>query len=113
MNNTNENLKIVSPNNQLHLYGYEYYFNYFIKLYEKNKLPNTILLSGQKGSGKATFAYHFINYLLSHNEQNKYSVNNFTINPENRGYKNLCNHTHPNFFCSIIMVARKILKLRM
>ena len=82
MNNTNENLKIVSPNNQLHLYGYEYYFNYFIKLYEKNKLPNTILLSGQKGSGKATFAYHFINYLLSQDEENKYSLDK-TRDPPN------------------------------
>ena len=71
---------------------------HFIKLFHKSKLPNTILLSGLKGSGKATFAYHFINYLLSYNEKNKYSVNNFTINPDNKSYKSLCNFTHPNFF---------------
>ena len=53
-----------SPKNQLILYGYEYYFDLFIKLFHANKFPNTILLSGQKGSGKSTFAYHFINYLL-------------------------------------------------
>lgn len=97
MTNTNENLEILSPKNQLHLYGYQYYFNFFIKLYQKNKLPNTILLSGLKGSGKATFAYHFINYLLSYNEQNKYSVNNFTINPDNKSYKRVCSNIHPNF----------------
>jgi DNA polymerase-3 subunit delta' len=93
----NENLEIILPKNQLHLFGYEYYFNSFINLYQKNKLPNTILLSGPEGSGKATFAYHFINYLLSHNEKNEYSVENFTINPDNKSYKNLCNNTHPNF----------------
>jgi len=93
----NENLEIVLPKNQLHLFGYEYYFNSFINLYQKNKLPNTILLSGPEGSGKATFAYHFINYLLSHNEKNEYSVENFTINPDNKSYKNLCNNTHSNF----------------
>ena len=98
MTNTNENLEILLPKNQLQLYGYERYFDFFVKLFHKNKLPNVILLSGQKGSGKATFAYHFINYLLSYNEQNKYSVSNFTINSENKSYKNLCNHTHPNFF---------------
>jgi len=97
MTKTDENLEIVLPKNQLRLYGYEYYFNSFIKLYKKNKLPNTILLSGPQGSGKATFAYHFINYLLSYTEQNKYSLDNFSINANNKSYKNLCNFTHPNF----------------
>ena len=41
------------------------YLNEFIKLYEKNKFPNKILLSGQKGIGKSTMAYHLINYILS------------------------------------------------
>lgn len=98
MINTNENFGIVRPKNQLHLYGYEYYFNSFIKLYQKNKLPSAILLSGAKGSGKATFAYHFVNYLLSHKkEENVYSLNNFTISADNRSYRNVCNNTHPNF----------------
>ena len=92
------NTEILSPKNQLQLVGYEDYFNAFIKLFHKSKLPNTILLSGLKGSGKATFAYHFINYLLSYEEQNKYSVNNFSIDPDNKSYKSLCNFTHPNFF---------------
>ena len=93
----NENLEIILPKNQLHLFGYEYYFNSFINLFQKNKLPNTILLSGPEGSGKATFAYHFINYLLSHNEKYEYSVENFAINSDNKSYKNLFNNTHPNF----------------
>jgi len=98
MNIDTENIEILSPKNQLQLFGYDDYFNSFIKLFHKNKLPNTILLSGLKGSGKATFAYHFINYLLSYKEQNKYSTNNFTIHPDNKSYKSLCNNTHPNFF---------------
>jgi len=93
-----ENVEILSPKNQLQLFGYDDYFNSFIKLFHKNKLPNTILLSGLKGYGKATFAYHFINYLFSYKEQDKYSVSNFTINPDNKSYKSLCNYTHPNFF---------------
>ena len=98
MVNTTENLEILSPINQLNLYGYKSYFDFFIKLFNKNKLPNTILLSGLKGIGKATFVYHFINYLFSYNENNKYSVLDHTINPENRSYKNLSNYIHPNFF---------------
>ena len=98
MNIDVKSTEILPPKNQLQLFGYEDYFGSFIKLFNKNKLPNTILLSGLKGSGKATFAYHFINYILSYGEQNKYSVSNFTINPDNRSYINLCNNTHPNFF---------------
>ena len=97
MININENFGIKSPKNQIRLFGYEYYFNSFAELYHKNKLPNTILLSGAKGSGKATFAYHFINYLLSFNENDKYLIDNFSINPDNKSYKNLCNYTHTNF----------------
>ena len=93
-----ENLEILSPKNQLQLFGYDDYFNSFIKLFNKNKLPNTILLSGLKGSGKATFTYHFINYLFSYREQDKYSVSNFAISSDNKSYKRLCNNIHPNFF---------------
>ena len=57
----------------------KYYFNFFDKLYQKNKLPNSILLSGNKGLGKATFAYHFINFLLSQGEENKYIKKNFQL----------------------------------
>ena len=60
-----ENIEILSSKNQLSLFGYESYFNSFVKLYKKNELPNVILLNGPKGLGKATFAYHFINYILS------------------------------------------------
>ena len=98
MKTSSENAEILVPKKQLYLFGYQNYFNSFIKLFDKNKLPNTILLSGQKGSGKATFAYHLINYLLSYNEKDKYSLENFTINPDNKSYKDLCDYIHPNFF---------------
>ena len=91
-------LEILPPKNQLRLFGYNKYFNSLAKLFKIGKLPNTILLSGLKGSGKATFSYHFINYLLSYNKSNKYLINDFTINENNLDYKNICNYIHPNFF---------------
>ena len=56
---------ILLSKNQINLFGYEHYFASLTSLFKKKKLPNTILLNGQKGSGKATFVYHFINYILS------------------------------------------------
>ena len=98
MNLVEEKENILKPKNQLLLYGYKYYFDLFVKLYQKNSLPNSILLTGPKGAGKATFIYHFINYLLSLDEKNKYSLNDFTINPSNKSYNLLLNNVHNNFF---------------
>ena len=94
----NENLEMVLPKNQFKLFGYEYYFNSFINLYQKDRLPNAILLSGPKGSGKATFAYHFVNSILSKGEINEYSIKDHEINKDNFSYNRIISNTHPNFF---------------
>ena len=49
-------------------------------------MPPKILLSGKKGMGKSTLAYHIINYILSENEEFKYDVNKLTINVENKSF---------------------------
>ena len=91
-------MEILTSKSQLNLFGYDKLFNSFIMLHKKNKLPNVMLLSGCKGLGKSTFAYHFINYLLSDKEENNYLVENFKINPSNSSYKLIQNNIHPNFF---------------
>ena len=87
----------LSPINQIELYGFEDYFFEFIRLIEENRLPNKILLSGQKGLGKATFSYHLINYVLSLNEEFKYDNKNLVIHPENHSFKTVVNKSNPNF----------------
>ena len=91
-------MEILTSKSQLNLFGYDKLFNSFITLHKKNKLPNVMLLSGSKGLGKSTFAYHFINYLLSDKEESNYLVENFKINPNNSSYKLIQNDIHPNFF---------------
>ena len=98
MKKNNNSIEIIDPKNQLNLFEYHNYFASLLKLYQKNKLSNVILLNGPKGIGKTTFAYHFINYLLSINEDNSYSISDYKINNENTSYKLLLNGTHPNFF---------------
>ena len=96
--NFSKKKEIIEPRNQLNLYGYDNYFHSFKNLHEKNKLPSVILLSGPKGLGKSTFAYHFINFILSHGEENEYSLKNFKINTDNPTFRFIQNGTHPNFF---------------
>jgi len=83
--------------NQKNLYGLENEFYEFVKLYNNKKLPNKILLSGQKGIGKCTLSYHLINFILSKNEKFSYSLENFTINQENKSFKLIQNGSNPNF----------------
>ncbi len=94
-------------NNQTKLYGLESFFNELKNLYDKDKLPNKILLSGLKGIGKCTLAYHLINYVLSIDEENSYNFEGYTINSENRSYKLLQNHTNPNFYLVDVSFDKK------
>ena len=91
-------IDILKPQNQLQIFGFDKYFNLFINLFNSKKMPNSVLLSGPKGSGKSTFVYHLINYLLSKNEEEPYNVNNFIINEKNKSFKLIENLLHPNFF---------------
>ncbi len=89
---------ILNPMNQKNLFGYKNYLNSFIKLYETNKFPHALLLSGLKGSGKSTFIYHFINYIMSLNEKFAYSLENMSINEKSSTFNLMKSNSHPNFF---------------
>ena len=88
----------LEPISQTKLFGLDKFINELIKLDNENKLPNKILLSGQKGLGKSTLAFHFINFILSKNEKFPYDVTNFEINPENHSFKTVLNKSNINFF---------------
>ena len=87
----------LNPINQLLLYGHHSEFSNFIELYKNKKLPNKILLSGEKGIGKSTLAYHIINHILSIDEDYSYDFKNFRINPDNKSFKLILNKSNPNF----------------
>ena len=69
----------LNPLNQLTLFGHFIEFSNFINLYENQKLPNKVLLSGEKGIGKSTLAYHIVNYILSINENYHYDLKNIQM----------------------------------
>ena len=98
---------MLKSENQLNLYGLYNQINELIKLYKNRILPNKILLSGTKGIGKSTMAYHFINYVLSEDEKYFYDNKNFKINPENKSFKLIQNKTSPNFILIDIQTDKK------
>ena len=87
----------IEPINQIKLFGLNKFFNELLILDKKNVLPNIILLSGLQGIGKSTLAYHFVNYILSKNEEHPYDIENLIINPNNRSFKTVLNNSNLNF----------------
>ena len=97
----------LKPVNQLSLYGHHVELLNFIELYKSQKLPNKILLSGEKGIGKSTLAYHIINHILSIDEDNSYDLKNYKINPDNKSFKLILNKSNPNFISIDIDADKK------
>ena len=87
----------LSPSTQINLFGLNNFFLELTNLFDQKKFPNKILLSGEKGSGKCTLAYHIINYILSKNEDFSYDKENFLINEQNKSFKLIQNRSNPNF----------------
>jgi DNA polymerase-3 subunit delta' len=97
----------LNPQNQLNLYGVEENLRTLIALYDKGNLPSKILLTGQKGVGKCTLAYHLINYILSKDEEFSYNINEFKIYSKNRSFKLITNGTNPNFQLLDVSIDKK------
>ncbi len=102
---------IIKPIKQKNLFDLNRYFIEIANLYNNNKLPNKILLTGPKGSGKSTLAYHLINYILSKNENDPYNLNKNIINTNNRSFLLINNHTHPNFFLVDLLDDKKSIEI--
>lgn len=100
---------IITPNTQTRLYGLSKFFNQFASLYKNNRLPNKILLSGEKGIGKSTLVYHFINYALSIGEDFFYDLKNLSINESNNTFKLISNKSNPNFKLIDISSEKKLI----
>ena len=106
---------ILSPYNQTKLYELDVKFNHLVNLHIQKKLPTKILLSGPKGIGKCTLAYHLINFILSENEVFSYDLKSLCINKENKSFKLIQNGSSPNFTLVDIDVEKKninILQIR-
>ncbi|MDA9725635.1 DNA polymerase III [Candidatus Pelagibacter sp.] len=97
----------LNPSTQINLFGHKEIFNQLHKLSKDDTLPNKILLSGEKGIGKSTLAYHLINFVLSKNEEQPYDYENNKINPDNKSYKLIQNKSNPNFYLIDVLEEKK------
>ncbi len=101
----------MQPLNQTNLYGLDLQFKELKFLYDGGMLPNKILLSGQKGTGKFTLAIHLINYILSKNEDYSYDIKNMMINENNKSFKLIKNNSSPNLYLIDIQSNKKNIEI--
>ena len=101
----------MNPLEQINLYGLGNYFNELKTLYDNKNLPNKILLSGSKGLGKFTLSLHFINYVLSKNEDYPYDFEILKINKNNRSFKLVNNNTSSNLYLVDIKKDKKNIEI--
>ena len=66
----------MESQSQLSLFAHYEIFDILKNFQLNKKLPNKIILSGEKGIGKCTLAYHLINFILSSNEDYSYKTRN-------------------------------------
>ncbi len=97
----------LNPLTQINLFEHKEVFNQLYKLTKNDTLPNKILLSGEKGIGKSTLAYHLINLVLSENEEHPYDFEKNKINPDNKSYKLILNKSNPNFYLIDVLEEKK------
>ena len=86
----------MTPLTQTKLLSFKDNFKELVNLSLRNKLPNKVIFSGNKGIGKSTFAFHLINYLFSQDEEGSYNLEDNEININNKSYKLVSNNSHPN-----------------
>ena len=86
----------MTPLTQIKLLSFKNNFKELVNLSLRNKLPNKLIFSGNRGIGKSTFAFHLINYLFSQDEEGSYNLENNEISINNKSYKLVSNNTHPN-----------------
>src|SRR5210317_1638105 len=104
-------MSYLEPINQTKLYGLEKYFTELVRFYKNGNYPNKILFSGQKGIGKATLAFHFINYVLTIDEEINYDIESYQINSESPEFKTINNKSNTNLITIDVNEDKKTINI--
>ena len=84
---------LLEPEHTLKLISYHKKMNEFQKLYNFNKLPKVIMLSGEKGIGKFTFIIHLIISLI---DKENYDFKNLSISKKSLTHKQIISKVFSN-----------------
>lgn len=84
--------EIVTPQNNFFLLGQEEAEKVVLDCYNNHTLHNSWLISGERGIGKATFAYKFARFLLDPNRSEK----TLNTSPDSQSNRLVSSNSHPD-----------------
>lgn len=84
--------EIVTPQNNFFLLGQEEAEKVVLDSYNNHTLHNSWLISGERGIGKATFAYKFARFLLDPNRSSK----TLNTSPDSQSNHLVSSNSHPD-----------------
>ena len=87
-----------NPKNSLNLFGLRENFDFISNLYLKNRLPKVLMLTGNKGSGKATLVSHFLHSIF---DKENYDIKNLL----SRSNSSFSSQFLNNIFSNIIYLS--------
>ncbi len=79
--------------NSKKLYGLNSYLLNLVKLFDADKLPKVLMLSGKKGQGKFTLIHHLMAYIF---DKQNYDLRITTINRSNKLFNNIKENSNQN-----------------
>lgn len=82
-----------NPKKSLNLFEASENFNFLKNLYIKKKLPKVLMLSGKKGSGKATLVNHLLYYIF---DKENYNEDINELKPSSFFHNQFLNDIYPN-----------------
>ncbi len=81
------------PKNSSILFELDNKLDFLISLYNSQKLPRVLMISGKKGVGKFTLINHFLTYIF---DKKNYDLKNKIINNQTQFYKQYLNNIFPD-----------------
>ncbi len=90
-------MEIVSPKDNPYLVGHEEAEKFILESWRNHKLHQALLISGEKGIGKATLAYRIARFLLQADESKRDTYKTLEVSPNNKVFKQISSGSHPDF----------------
>lgn len=85
------------PKDNGYLVGFEEAEKIFLDAWKNNSLHQSWLISGEKGIGKATFAYKIARFLLNVDENKKEEYSSLDVSPDCDTFRQIASGSHPDF----------------
>lgn len=87
----------IAPRDNPYLIGHEKAEKFVLDAWKRDNLHQALLITGEKGIGKATLAYRIARFLLSANNNNRDNYNTLEISPTSNTFKQISSGAHPDF----------------